>query len=616
MSIPQADIDHILRMEGNADYARMKIATEFSKGKSVEEIAAFLQSSFHGGNGVVTENGRYSAWYADDGIHIANGDAARYLTSAKVVSWQEAAARISELLEQGEYATNVELAEAPGHERTELAQSIWYLRQDLSEKARAQGYLSCLSDMRGGGFPEETARLAERLTDPAFREVLMDDLAQLRSDCREDRSLLRFHYHKPDKIEQGLRELSLPRREYRTEMAEIPAVQRFITEDEIAATLTRGSNVEGSKGRIYAYFKEKHSPREQADFLKDEYGIGGRSHAVSGASHSGEDHSGKGVSLKKQDCPDVQLKWSKVASRISELIRKDRFLTPEEKTQYEQLQRQTAARSAAWNDYNAVKEAHPDDLVLFQVGDFFELYGEDAVKLDLISSNPADKIERPKKERFMANFYDADEVNRLFEISKGTKLEIPILFGAFYGMRRSETLGMKWDAIDFERDTITIRHTLTTVALDGKRITVAEDRTKNKSSMRTLPLVPFVKERLLELKAEQEENRRLCGRSYVKDYTGYVCINEIGDIIKPNYVSCGFPKLLEEHGLRRVRYHDLRHSCASLLLANGVPMKQIQEWLGHSDFSTTANIYAHLEYSSKVISADAMLAGLGIGNRE
>ena len=378
MSIPQADIDHILRMEGNADYARMKIATEFSKGKSVEEIAAFLQSSFHGGNGVVTENGRYSAWYAEDGIHIANGDAARYLTSAKVVSWQDAAARISELLEQGEYAANVELAEAPGHERTELAQSIWYLRQDLSEKARAQGYLSCLSDMRGGGFPEETARLAERLRDPAFREVLMDDLAQLRSDCREDRSLLRFHYHKPDSIEQGLRELSLPRREYRAEMAEIPAVQRFITEDEIAATLTRGSNIEGSKGRIYAYFKEKHTPREQADFLKDEYGIGGRSHAVSGASHSGEDHSGKGVSLKKQDCPDVQLKWSKVASRISELIRKDRFLTPEEKTQYEQFQRQTAARSAAWNDYNAVKEAHPDDLVLFQVGDFFELYGEDA----------------------------------------------------------------------------------------------------------------------------------------------------------------------------------------------------------------------------------------------
>ena len=378
MSIPQADIDHILRMEGNADYARMKIATEFSKGKSVEEIAAFLQSSFHGGNGVVTENGRYSAWYAEDGIHIANGDAARYLTSAKVVSWQAAAERIGQLLTQGEYAANVELAEAPGHERAELAQAVWYLRQDLSEKARAQGYLSCLSDMRGGGFPEETARLAERLTDPAFREVLMDDFAQLRSDYREDRSLLRFHYHKPDKIEQGLRELSLPRREYRTEMAEIPAVQRFITEDEIAATLTRGSNIEGSKGRIYAYFKEKHSPKEQADFLRKEYGIGGSSHAVSGASHSGEDHSGKGIVLKKQDCPEIQLNWANVAKRISDLIRKDRFLNSEEKAQYEQLQRQTAERSAAWNDYNAVKEAHPDDIVLFQVGDFFEMYGEDA----------------------------------------------------------------------------------------------------------------------------------------------------------------------------------------------------------------------------------------------
>mgnify|MGYP000949738496 CR=1 FL=1 len=378
MSIPQADIDHILRMEGNADYARMKIATEFSKGKGVEEIAAFLQSSFHGGNGVVTEKGRYSAWYADDGIHIANGDAARYLTSAKVVSWQDAAERIGQLLEQGEYAANVELAEAPGHERTELAQSIWYLRQDLSEKARAQGYLSCLSDMRGGGFPEETARLAGRLAEPAFREVLLEDFMQFQTDYREDRSLLRFHYHKPDNIEQGLQELNLPRKEYSTEMEEIPAVQRFITEDEIAATLTRGSNIEGSKGRIYAYFKEKHSPREQADFLKDEYGIGGRSHAVSGASHSGEDHSGKGVSLKKQDCPEIQLNWANVAKRISELIRKDRFLTPEEKARFEQLQRQTAERSAAWNDYNAVKEAHPDNLVLFQVGDFFEMYGEDA----------------------------------------------------------------------------------------------------------------------------------------------------------------------------------------------------------------------------------------------
>lgn len=235
-----------------------------------------------------------------------------------------------------------------------------------------------------------------------------------------------------------------------------------------------------------------------------------------------------------------------------------------------------------------------------------------AVKIDLIDVNPADKVERPKKDRYVGSFYDADEVNALFEAAKGTKLELPILFGAFYGLRRSEAIGLKWDAIDFEQNTITIRHTVTSCDLDGKRVLVASDTTKTKSSMRTLPLVPFMRERLLALREEQKENRRLCGRSYIKDYVDYVCVNEIGDLIKPHYVTESFPKLLKANGLRPVRYHDLRHSCASLLLANGVPMKQIQEWLGHSDFSTTANIYAHLDYSSKLTSADAMLNGLGL----
>ena len=224
---------------------------------------------------------------------------------------------------------------------------------------------------------------------------------------------------------------------------------------------------------------------------------------------------------------------------------------------------------------------------------------------------PADKVERPKADKFIGSFYDADEVNALFEAAKGTKLELPILFGAFYGLRRSEAIGLKWDAIDFEHDTITIRHTVTSCDIDGKRVLVAADTTKTKSSLRTLPLVPFVRERLLAQKEEQKENRRLCGRSYNREYLDYVCVNEIGDLIKPHYVTESFPKLLKANGLRPVRYHDLRHSCASLLLANGVPMKQIQEWLGHSDFSTTANIYAHLDYISKLTSADAMLNGLG-----
>ena len=387
-SVSQEQLDHVLRLGGNEDDTRMVIAAAFQKQKSTEDIAALLQNTFHGGNGFKTPEGELSAWYAADGIHIAPGRSAEYVRSAQVIAWQGAAARISQLMDSGAYASNVELAEAPGHERAELAQSVWYLRHDLSDEAAAQGYLSCLSDMRGGGFPEEAARLAERMTDPAFREVLMDDFAQLRSDYRGEMSLLRFHYHKPDKIEQGLRDMSLPRREYSSEMAAVPELARFITEDEIDHAIDRGSGVEGGKGRIYAYFTAEHTGKEKAGFLKNEYGIGGHTHAVSRESGSYEDYGSKGITLKKAGCADVELSWTKVAARIDALIQKDRFLTPEEKTQYEQLQRQTAERSAAWNDYNAVKEAHPDDLVLFQVGDFFELYGEDAKQAsDLLNMN-------------------------------------------------------------------------------------------------------------------------------------------------------------------------------------------------------------------------------------
>lgn len=143
-----------------------------------------------------------------------------------------------------------------------------------------------------------------------------------------------------------------------------------------------------------------------------------------------------------------------------------------------------------------------------------------------------------------------------------------------------------------------------------ENIQIAQDTTKTKSSMRTLPLVPAFKEKLLKLKEQQEEYRRVCGRCYNKKYLEYICVDEMGTLISPHYLTSSFPKLLEKNNLRHIRFHDLRHSCASLLLANGVPMKQIQEWLGHSDFSTTANVYAHLDYNSKLSSADAMVNGL------
>ena len=381
-SVSQAQLDHVLRLGGNEDDTRMVIAAAFQKQKSTEDIAALLQNTFHGGNGFKTPEGELSAWYAVDGIHIAPGRSAEYVRSAQVIAWQDAAAHISQLMDSGAYASNVELAEAGQHERMQLAQALWYLKHDLSDEAREQGYLSCMDTLRGGSFPDETERLAERLTDSSFRDTLSGEFAQFYAAHEQDRSLLRFHYHKLENIWQSLRDLSLPRRAYSSEMTAVPELARFITEDEIDHALDRGSGVEGGKGRIYEYFTADHAGKEKAAFLKDEYGIGGRSHAVSGASHSDESHNSRGIVLKKAGCANVELSWTKVAARIDSLIQKDRFLSPREKERYAQLQREKEAErelpTQAQTDYNAIKEAHPDDIVLFQVGAFFEMYGEDA----------------------------------------------------------------------------------------------------------------------------------------------------------------------------------------------------------------------------------------------
>ena len=233
-----------------------------------------------------------------------------------------------------------------------------------------------------------------------------------------------------------------------------------------------------------------------------------------------------------------------------------------------------------------------------------------AVKTDLIIFNPVDKVDRPKKNEFQGSFYTEDEIQDLFEVARGTKLELPIVLAAFYGLRRSEVLGLKWDAIDFQQNTITIKHTLTSCKIDGKKVEVATDTTKTKSSRRTLPLIPQFRALLLQRWEMQEEYKRVCGSCYNTKYLEYICVDEMGNIIPPNYLSEAFPKLLARHGMRHIRFHDLRHTCASMLLKNGVPMKQIQEWLGHSDFSTTANIYAHLDYNSKLNSAEAMVTGM------
>ena len=231
-----------------------------------------------------------------------------------------------------------------------------------------------------------------------------------------------------------------------------------------------------------------------------------------------------------------------------------------------------------------------------------------AMKTDLVAQNVAMKVDRPKKNDFQPVFLDAAELQHLFEVVKGTKLELPVLVAAFYGLRRGEVLGLKWDAIDFERGTLTTKRTVTSVNVGGKTQIIEQESAKTKSSMRTLPLVGRFKEYFAEVKAAQELNKQVCGNCYNYEYDGFVFVDELGERMKPDYLTSQFPAFIQRHGMKKMRFHDLRHSCASLLLANGVPLKQIQDWLGRSDFSTTANIYAHLDYSSKLSSAQVMVS--------
>ena len=337
-SFAQEEIDHFLLLGSNTDEARKIVALEYMKQKSTEEIVQTLKQVYHGGFGLKEESGNISAWYAEDGIHLAKGASAIDSPRAQMIPWEDAASRIGELLEQGKFATNVELEEVAGYERMGVAQSIWYLYHDLSDEARNMDFFPSLSDIQGNGFPKETEWLAEQLNQPQFLETLKAEYRSFITAHDTDRSLLRFHYHKLDVLGKRLDELNIPLKEYQSEMMYVPLVRQFITDDEINADMTRGSDFAGGKARIYEYWQEPHSTQERADFLKHEFGIGGHSHACSGATHSGQEHDAKGIRYQKSGCDNVQMSWTQVAQRIDSLMKKGRYLTVEEEAERQEIE--------------------------------------------------------------------------------------------------------------------------------------------------------------------------------------------------------------------------------------------------------------------------------------
>ncbi|MDD3303998.1 MAG: tyrosine-type recombinase/integrase [Clostridia bacterium] len=228
-----------------------------------------------------------------------------------------------------------------------------------------------------------------------------------------------------------------------------------------------------------------------------------------------------------------------------------------------------------------------------------------AVIKEIIPSSPIDKMESIKEEQYIGDFYSIEELENLMSILNGTFIELPILITSYYGLRRSEAVGIKWSAIDFKEKTITIKHTVGYGKVDGVTGFIFEDKTKNESSYRTLPLIPIVEELLLKHKDKQNKDKRFCGNTYDTKYKDYICRNDVGELIKPGYITQKFAEILQKNNLRHIRFHDLRHSCATLLKRNGVKLEDIQQWLGHSSYQTTLR-YAHLDDEQKRESANVI----------
>ena len=238
-----------------------------------------------------------------------------------------------------------------------------------------------------------------------------------------------------------------------------------------------------------------------------------------------------------------------------------------------------------------------------------------AVITEIIDSNPATKLEPIKVKEYTADYYTQDELLNLMEIIKTTPIELPVIIAGVYGLRREEVIGIKWNAIDFNDKTLTIRHTVGRGKINGVTQFIFKDRSKSDSGYRTLPLFDFIADLLKEYKNKYEENKKFFGNTYVNDYNEYICLMENGELMKPGFLSQKFSEILDKNNLRHIRLHDLRHSCGTLLVRNSVPLKDIQIWLGHSNFQTTLR-YAHADVENKRISANVIENKLALDTKK
>jgi len=224
---------------------------------------------------------------------------------------------------------------------------------------------------------------------------------------------------------------------------------------------------------------------------------------------------------------------------------------------------------------------------------------EEAMKKNLIPYNPADRATLPRKKKYTGKAYTASQVDDLLEVISKEPMKPAMVLGVFYGLRRSEVLGLRWRDIDFKEGTIHIRNTVVKM-----KTLVEAEQTKSDASKRTMYIIPETKEYLLSVKRRQTENRLLMGSSY--HVSDHVCTWDDGSSFTTDYISKRFVAILANNNLPRIRFHDLRDTAGSLLFERGLSAKQVQEFLGHENVSTTLNMYVHLSVEGKKEAASVM----------
>ena len=455
-------INRVLTAGSNSTHSRERIAAFFMQPNvSMADAAAFLRREYRiGGAGVRVHNIDHSLWFDSNGLRIARGHDTR-TPRAVVLTYEDAANRISTLLKNGQYASAAELTDAKPNEFRELASEIWHTYHDMSEEAREQGFFAQTKEFANDVFPPAVEKLTAALSDPAQRTVLTGEMTDYARAVQQDTDLCRFRFNveRSEDAAERLQRIEHMTTLYAAADGFEPARATFITQDEIDEMLRSGSGIDRGKKRISEFYAENHTQKERIEFLKNEYGWGGR--AYGGYS---ENHDGKGIaferSIDREVYDRITLSWSQVDHQISTLIRQNRYLTPEEQRRYAQERtdtvtisepenvfqsntqqivedddfsdinpaevREALARNGivngevvepeklnsnpfiqqvisdvenvsqndvfqsnaqkqqapvdTLNDYNSIKlnASYADSIVLFQVGDFFEMFGEDA----------------------------------------------------------------------------------------------------------------------------------------------------------------------------------------------------------------------------------------------